>query len=714
MKEFKKKILQLLSENEQLEISDLQTLLYVTGESEQEDFQKDLDYLMNKGLIRKNRTTLALSLKEDYVLGTFRGSEKGFGFLIPFAKAKDYYVYHKNLRGALDGDVVVGKITRHSKGDKLAEVTIMEIVVDGKEKYLGTFHDNGGNGYVFLDNPRIPEPIFVSQKRRNGAEEDQKVYISITMRGKKEKGPSGEILEILGHKNDKGLDILTIAREKDIDVDFSPEALQEAESISEVIPADELKKRLDLRNELVITIDGADSKDLDDAISIKKLDNGNYELGVHIADVAHFVKEGSPLDVDAVQRATSVYLVDRVIPMLPKKLSNGVCSLHPNVDRLTLSCIMEVNAQGKVLNQKVAETVINSNKRMTYDDVKKIVAEQNEELIQEHQDIYPMLLVMEELARILMKKRENRGAIDFDFAESKIVLDEDNRPVDIKKYERNIATRMIEEFMILANETVSEVFTKKELPFVYRIHETPDPEKIARFKNFIQLFGFGMLGDASASKEMQDLLEQIKGQRGEFAIQHMMLRSLKKAKYSPNNVGHYGLASEFYSHFTSPIRRYPDLQIHRIIKEYLNGTLGAKRKELLEKIVKQNSEQSSKQELKAAEAERDSVQLKKAEYMKERIGEEYEGIVTGVTEYGLYVQLDNTVEGLVHISKLKDDYYLFDEETLSLVGERTLRRFTLGDSLKIKVLSVNISRKEIDFVIIEEAKEIEAEVEKEL
>lgn len=706
MKNYTKKILTVLSEEKSVELSKLEGLLNISADNVK-DFKDTLQYLQNKNILRVNNDWVELRIAEDYRLGVFRGNDKGFGFLIPFTNEKDFYVYHKNLRGSLDGDIVVGKITRPVSGTKLAEVKIMEIVEEGAAKYLGTFYDNGDNGYVMLHNKRIAEPIYISKNNVNGATDQQTVFVSIKMRGRKDKGISGEVIDILGNVGDVGLEILTMVRERDIDVDFSPEALQEAENKPEVVSAEDIKKRIDLREELIITIDGIDSKDLDDAISIKKLDNGNYLLGVHIADVAHYVTEGSHLDKDALQRATSVYLVDRVIPMLPKKLSNGICSLNPHVDRLTLSCTMEINHQGRVVNQKIEETVINSKRRMTYDDVKKILVDKDEELVNEYQDIYPTLLEMEKLAHILMKKREDRGSIDFDFSESKVILNEQNVPIDIKKYDRNLATRLIEEFMIVANETVSEYFTKLEVPFVYRIHDYPDPIRVSSFKDFIQLFGFALPQTDFTPKVMQDLLKEVKGSNGEFAIQYMMLRSLKKAVYSPENRGHFGLASEFYSHFTSPIRRYPDLQIHRIIKEHISGKLSNSRKVNLAAIVKESSEHSSKQELNAQGAERESVQLKKAEYMKDKIGEKYEGMISGITEYGLYVQLENTVEGLIHVSKMKDDYYSFDEATYSFVGERTGQRHTLGDKVYVELVHVNVLKKEIDFAFVEEVEEPE-------
>lgn len=696
MKSYMRKLLTILTESKTIELSRLIEQLGLSKE-ENEGLPETLRLLSNRNIVRLKEELVELKIPEDYRLGVFRGNEKGFGFLLPFSGEQDFYVFHKNLRGSLDGDLVLGKITRPRSGTKLAEVKIMEIVEEGSPKYLGTYYSNGDNGYVMLNNKRIAEPIYISKSKANGVEDEQSVFVSILMRGKKGKGISGEIVDVLGNKGDIGLEILTMVRERNIDVDFSPEALAEADAKPEIVSEADIKGRVDLRNEIILTIDGSDSKDLDDAISIEKLPSGNYLLGVHIADVAHYVPEGSALDQDALQRATSVYLVDRVIPMLPRKLSNGICSLNPQVDRLTLSCTMEVNGQGTVVNQKIEETVIKSKRRMTYDDVKEILTNKDEALIAEYADIYPTLLLMEELARVFMTKRANRGSIDFDFSESKVILDENNMPIDIKKYDRNLATRLIEEFMIAANETVSEAYTKLEIPFVYRIHEYPDPIRMSAFKDFIQLFGFELPPTEFTPKLLQQLLTEIKGSSGEYAIQYMMLRSLKKAIYSPDNIGHFGLASEFYSHFTSPIRRYPDLQIHRIIKEHLSGRLSSTRKESLLEVVKESSEHSSKQELNAQGAERDSIQLKKAEYMQDKIGETYAATISGITEYGLYVQLENTVEGLIHITKMKDDYYNFDEATYSFTGERTGKRHTLGDKVEVELVHVNVLKREIDF-----------------
>lgn len=710
MENLKRKIISLICTGEKMNEDSLFRYLNIFFDEDKKDVRIVLSDLLSDGILIEYEDAFHLSESNDFIVGTFKGNDKGFGFVERIdRKEDDFYVYHMNVNGALDGDLVHCKITRKKQNNKKAEVKVLKILEGGRSKYIGTFYDNGENGFVQLDNRKIPEPIFVSARRRNGAQDEDKVFIEIVTRSRKAKAPSGEVVEILGNKDSVGMDITTIARMKGIDIDFAPETLAEADEIPESIQASELVHRKDLRDEMIFTIDGADSKDLDDAVSVKLLANGNYKLGVHIADVAHYVTEGSSLDEDALGRATSVYLVDRVIPMLPTKLSNGVCSLNPHVDRLTLSCEMEVNREGRVVSHEIFESVINSKERLTYDDVKKVVLREDDALVSRYEHILDILDSAKELALILMRKRELRGAIDFDFPESKVILDEENHPVDIKKYDRNIATRIIEEFMILANETVSEHFTKLEVPFVYRIHEEPDAERMTKFKTFIQLFGYSLDSEDPTPADLQRILTQLSGQNEEFAVQQVMLRSLRKALYSPKNAGHFGLASEYYSHFTSPIRRYPDLQIHRIIKEQLRGKLSERRIEELADIVTTSSNHSSKQELLAQEAERESVLLKKAEYMSKYIGEEFEGTVSGITEYGVYVQLPNTVEGLIHVSNLKDDYYSYDELTFSLVGERTARRFSLGDKVTVKLQHVNVPKREIDFVPVSVESTVEEE-----
>lgn len=700
---FIKKIFALFTQNEtgnSLNIEDI---------GSGEELMETLSFLQNKGLIKVTETEIHSRLAKHHKVGLLKGNAKGFGFLSTFSKEKDFYVYPKNLKGAIDGDIVLGEIIRVGGESRKSEVKILDIISAGSEKYLGTFHSNGENGYVILNNKNISDYIYISKKKVNGAEDETKVFVSIDMRATNGKRPSGTIIDVLGKEGDVGLEILTLIRERNIDVDFSDETMHEVENIPDEVLKSELNGREDFRKDMIFTIDGDDTKDFDDAVSLKVLSNGNFELGVHIADVAHYVKEGTALDEDALSRATSVYLVDRVIPMLPTKLSNGICSLNPNVDRLTLSCVMELNTAGKVIKQRVVNGIINSKLRLTYNEVDAVLTG-DEEMIAKYIHIHETLLQMEKLAKILMKKRNDRGSIDFDFPESKVILDETNKPIDIIKRERNIATRLIEEFMIVTNETVAEYFTSLDIPFVYRVHEKPDPARISSFIEFVQLFGFSMDTEGFSPKVFQQLLLDTAESPAAYSIRHYMLRSLKKASYSPESKGHFGLASEYYSHFTSPIRRYPDLQIHRIIKEQLVGRIDKKRSNELAIIVKESSDQSSNKEIHAQMAERDSVQLKKAEYMADKIGEVYEGIISGMSDYGLYVSLENTVEGLVHVNKMPDDFYVFNEDTYSFQGERTGVRYQLGDLVTVELIHVNVIRKQIDFkVVVPEEETLEAE-----
>lgn len=534
----------------------------------------------------------------------------------------------------------------------------------------------------------------------NGAKDDDIVTVKITKWPEKNRKPEGEVIEILGKKGDRGIDILTIIKKNDLPLEFSNKVLDYAEGVESEISSDEYKNRRDLRNVRMVTIDGEDAKDLDDAVSIERLDNGNFKLGVHIADVSHYVRENNPLDKEALKRATSVYLIDRVIPMLPKRLSNGICSLNPQVDRLALSCIMEINKEGKVVDHDITESVIRTNERMTYTAVNKILKDNDKELIERYDYLYDDFKAMEELCKILRAKREKRGAIDFEIEESKITLDENGKPIDIRPYEREIGNRMIEEFMLVANETVAEHMFWTELPFVYRIHEDPDEEKLQKFKEFIYNLGYTIhWSEDIHPKTFQEVLSKVKGKSEETVVNTLLLRSMMQAKYSPTCSGHFGLAAKYYCHFTSPIRRYPDLQIHRIIKEYLHGQLEEKRINKLKNIVGFAAKQSSQMERVAQDAEREVDDLKKTEYMKDRIGQEFDGIISSITSFGIFVELPNTIEGLIHVTDLDDDYYVFDEAHLCLTGERSKKVYRLGQKLKIVCVNVDIANREIFFNI---------------
>ena len=525
--------------------------------------------------------------------------------------------------------------------------------------------------------------------------------VKITDFGGKGKKPEGIVTKIIGHINDPGTDILSVVESFGIPMEYPKGVLKQVENMPDEVPESEKTGRMDLRDWQMVTIDGEDAKDLDDAVSLTK-ENGIYKLGVHIADVSNYVTEGSPLDVEALKRGTSVYLVDRVIPMLPHKLSNGLCSLNAGVDRLALSCIMEIDEKGKVIGHKIAETIVNIDRRMSYTAVKKILADKDEEAILEHKDFVPMFKLMEELAAILRDKRMQRGSIDFDFPESKIYLDEKGFPVEIKPYDRNVATKIIEDFMLIANETVAEDFFWQELPFVYRTHDNPDPEKMLKLGTFISNFGYGIKASLNEvhPKEIQKLLGRIEGTPEEALISRLTLRSMKQAKYTTVSTGHFGLATQYYCHFTSPIRRYPDLQIHRIIKENLRGKLNEKRIRHYESILPEVADESSRLERRADEAERDTEKMKKVQYMSRHIGEEFEGVISGITAYGMYVELPNTVEGMVHVTSMRDDYYHYDEERYEMIGEKTNHRYKLGQTVRICVEDTDKINRTIDFSLV--------------
>ncbi|MCM0648405.1 ribonuclease R [Clostridium swellfunianum] len=674
---------------------------------EKSDFKmfQDVIYDMEKdGEIIKTRTEhYGVPEKMGLVVGKLQGHQKGYGFVIPEISEPDVFIPISAMGGAMHGDKVIAKITREENEGKRREGEIIRIIKRGNKTIIGTYEDSKNFGFVVADDRRIYQDIFIPKAERNGAKTGQVVIVEITEWPDKRRNPEGRVVEILGSKGDRGIDILTIIKKHGLPEEFPQKVEAFAENIPNEIPEEEYSRREVLRDLRMVTIDGEDAKDLDDAVSIEKLPNNNYRLGVHIADVSHYVKEKNPLDREALKRGTSVYLIDRVIPMLPKKLSNGICSLNPKVDRLALSCFMEIDRSGKVLDHKIVESVIKTSERMTYTDVTKILKDRDEELIRKYEYLHEDFKAMEDLCNILHKKRMGRGAIDFEFEESKIVLNDKGKPIDVKPYEREIANRMIEEFMLVCNETIAEHMFWANMPFVYRIHEDPDLEKLNIFNEFVHNLGYAVKWTKEVHpKALQEIIEKIKGQKEETVVSTLLLRSLKQARYAPQCEGHFGLAAKYYCHFTSPIRRYPDLIIHRIIKEYINGQIDENRTVRLNKEVEYASKQSSEMERVAQDAEREVDDLKKAEYMSDRIGQEFDGIISSVTNFGFFVELPNTIEGLVHISDLDDDYYVYDEKRLSLIGERTKKIYRLGDEVKIKVTKVDIEFREIYFKLVEE------------
>lgn len=660
-----------------------------------------LTELVSEGQIMLSKRGKYSIPKEQYVKGLFISNEKGFGFVEVEDEEEDYFIPESGVNGAFHHDMVLIAVEPVQTG-KRKEGKVIQILSHEIREVVGYFQKNKGFGYVLPDNQRITSDIYVAGKDTMGAVQGHKVVVKLTDYGTLRRKPEGVITEILGHANDPGVDIMSIVKSYEIPSRFSEEVMEQAAAIPTEVPEEDKVGRMDIRDWQTVTIDGEDAKDLDDAITLTKED-GIYTLGVHIADVSHYVTEGSPIDQEAVKRGTSVYLVDRVIPMIPHKLSNGICSLNQGEDRLALSCIMKINEKGVIIDHQVAETLINVDRRMTYTAVNDIVTKKDKETMDAYQDFVEMFFLMAELSNILRKKRYGRGAIDFDFPECKIKLDEKGYPKSIEPYDRNAATKIIEDFMLAANETIAEYYFWQQVPFVYRNHEKPDSDRMKALAAFITNMGYSLkvTGDEVHPKEIQKLLGKIEGTPEEAMISRVTLRSMKRAEYTPECMGHFGLAAKYYTHFTSPIRRYPDLQIHRIIKECLAGKMSEKRAEHFRSILPQITKDCSTFERRADDAERDTEKLKKAEYMRSQIGEEFVGIISGVTNFGIYVELPNTVEGLVHVSNMADDHYIYDEATYSMTGERTKKTYKLGQPVKIRVESADKLTRTIDFSMIQ-------------
>ena len=696
--------------------------------SQRDELTQVLDYLVSEGRIGISKKGKYGKPEVFSVNGIFCGHPKGFGFVTVEGMEQDVFIPEDRTGAALHGDRVQIVVESQDRGSgRRAEGSVLTVLEHANKEVVGYYQKSKGFGFVIPDNQKISKDIFIPQGCDMGAVTGHKVVARIKEFGDANHKPEGVVTEILGHVNDPGTDILSIVRAYGLPEEFPPEVMDEVEGCPDEVavpgmtrdeetwdgpygigdltsPADwtgDLAGRLDLRGLRTVTIDGEDAKDLDDAVTLCRNGQGGYILGVHIADVSHYVKEGRPLDKEALKRGTSVYLVDRVIPMLPHKLSNGICSLNAGTDRLALSCIMELDDQGNVLDHKIAETVIHVDRRMTYTAVNAIVTDGDEAVMAEYEGFVPMFMLMKEVSDILREKRKKRGAIDFDFPESKIILDAQGKPLEIKPYERNAATKIIEDFMLAANETVAEDYFWQSLPFLYRTHDNPDPEKMKQLGTFIHNFGYFIRLQQGEihPKELQKLLDKIEGTPEEVLLSRLTLRSMKQAKYTTLCSGHFGLAARYYTHFTSPIRRYPDLQIHRIIKESLKGGLGDKRAGHYEAILPGVAMQTSALERRAEEAERETDKLKKCEYMSRFIGQEFDGVISGVTNWGLYVELPNTVEGLVRISELRDDYYIFDEQHYELVGEMTRKTFKLGQPIRVQVASTDRLLRTVDFIL---------------
>ena len=691
-----------------MKLKELAILLQVPKDQRNE-LKKVMDALVADGKVSVTQKGKYVKGTAKQLVGTYQAHARGFGFVTVEGQADDIFISEDDANGAFHMDQVEVVITKAPEG-KRREGKIVRILSHGTVKLVGYFQKNKNFGFVIPDNDRFVKDIFVPLERSKGAVTGHKVVVELTSYGKDGKKPEGKVVEIIGHVNDPGTDIMSIVKGYDLPVEFPEKVLNQAERVAKDVTSADMAGRMDIRSWRMVTIDGEDAKDLDDAISITK-EGENYQLGVHIADVTNYVQERSALDREAYERGTSVYLVDRVIPMLPHALSNGICSLNAGEDRLALSCIMTVNPKGEVIDHKIAETVVHIDQRMSYTSVKKILEDRDPEEMEAYKEFVPMFELMAELAKILREKRHRRGSIDFDFPESKIMLNADGTPTEIKPYDRNTATKIIEDFMLLANETVAEDYFWQEIPFVYRTHDVPDEEKIQKLCTFINNFGHSMhvANKEVRPKEIQKLLAKVDGTPEGDLISRLALRSMKQAKYTPENTGHFGLAAQYYCHFTSPIRRYPDLQIHRIIKETLRGRMNENRMEHYESILPEVTKHASQMERRAEEAERETIRLKKAEYMEQHIGEVFAGVISSITKWGMYVELENTVEGLIHVTNMHDDHYDYYEDRFEMIGEHTRRSYKLGQKVYVRVLDTDRLQRTIDFELVNKGDEEDGE-----
>lgn len=705
-------------EYQPMRAKELAVLLQIPA-GKREELHKILDMLLEEGKISINKrgryeavrssaakkeaekkSVKAERKKGQYYTGTFISHPRGFGFLeIPEAE-EDIFIPEESIGTALHGDTVQIVVKKDGKDGKRCEGEVVKVLERGTREVVGTYQQCDGFGFVVTDNQRFLKDVFIPAGKSLTAEDGDKVLAEIKDHGNKRRSPEGKIIEILGKPGECGVDVLCVAKSYELPMEFPEKVAKQAERIKETLNEGDFYGREDLRDVVMVTIDGEDAKDLDDAVSLTK-EEDLYHLGVHIADVSNYVQYNSALDKEALKRGTSVYLADRVIPMFPKKLSNGICSLNAGEDRLALSCLMDIDKKGRVVSHRIVESVIHVKERMSYTNVKKILLQEDEELAKRYEELLPMFFQMKELSELLRNRRKKRGAIDFDFPESKLVLDEKGKVVDIYSYEQNIATRLIEDFMLAANETVAEEYCMLGLPFVYRTHENPDMEKMETVLEMVHQAGIKVKKgkETISPKEVQKILKELEGMECEPFFARLILRSMKQAKYTVEDTGHFGLAAKYYCHFTSPIRRYPDLQIHRIIKETLRGKMTEAKIQHYKGILEEVARQSSAMERRAEEVERETIKMKKAEYMKQHIGEAFEGTVSGVTEWGFYVELDNTVEGLVHVNSLTDDYYTFDKDRYCLVGDMTGRAYRMGQRVKVWVENADENTKTVDFKI---------------
>lgn len=676
-------------------------LILMVPKSKYNEFVNLLNKLESEYKIVKNRKNRYRISEIETFEGTYRKNQKGFGFIKIENREDEIYVSKENSNNALNGDKVIVEIIEEKSKEKKAEGRILKIIKHEKDTVVGIFQNNKNFGFVVPDDKSFGTDIFISKKNFGKARNNHKVLVQITKYPEKGKKAEGKIIEVIGNVNEAGVDMLSLIKEYDLPYKFPEEVIEEAKKQGDEIDKKDIPNRVDLRDKIIFTIDGEDAKDLDDAVRVEKLENGNYKLDVHIADVSYYVKQDSKLDKEAVIRGTSIYMLGRVIPMLPRELSNGICSLNAGEDRYTLSCSMEIDKKGKVISSSVYKGIIKVTERMTYTDVQKILDKSDEKVLKRYEKYIEEFENMKELAIILKNRRLEQGYLNLDIPESKIILDTDGKAIDVKKYETNFANEIIEQFMLTANETIAEKFYWLDAPFIYRVHENPDLEKITELNKFLFNFGYKIKAnkDNVYPKEFSKVLEEVKGKEEERVVSNLILRTLKVARYEAENKGHFGIASKYYCHFTSPIRRYPDLFIHRIISKYIENNYDIKEKEIqkLYDLAEKRADSSSEREKIATKVEREAIDIKKAEYMENKIGEVYEGIVSSVTQFGIFVELENTVEGLIRFENLGDEYFIYDENKKILIGERTNKIYKIGDKVKIKVIKANKLLRQIDF-----------------
>ena len=705
MEEQKQKILNLMKDEDYVPLKAKEiAILMRVPKKEYNDFLEVLGELELELRIQKNRKNRYKLVDKTYYDGIYKKNQKGYGFVRLEGEEDEVYISKENSLNALNGDRVLIEIIEEKNKVKSAEARVVKILKHEKDTVVGIFQNNKNFGFVIPDDKNFGTDIFIPKKDFGKARNNHKVLVKITKYPQNNKNAEGKIIEVLGNVNEAGVDMLSLIKEYKLPSVFPEPVVEEAKKCGNKVDKKDIPNRVDFRDRTIFTIDGEDAKDLDDAVRVEKLDNGNYKLEVHIADVSYYVKENSILDQEALIRGTSIYMLGRVIPMLPRELSNGICSLNEGEDRFTLSCIMEIDNKGNVLSGEIVKGIINVTKRMTYTDVQAILDNSDKKVVKTYKNYIADFKVMEELALILKNKRMNQGYLNLDIPESKIKLDIDGKVEEISKYETTFANEIIEQFMLTANETVAEKFYWLEAPFIYRVHEDPDLEKVKELNKF--LFNFGLKIKANKDniypKEFAKILEDVKGKEEEKVVSNLVLRTLKVAKYEAENKGHFGIASKYYCHFTSPIRRYPDLFIHRIISEYIKDNYDVPEKWIEEhkKYAQDRAIQSSEREKIATKVEREAEDIKKAEYMEKRIGEEYEGIVSSITSFGMFVELENTVEGLIRFEDLGNEYFIYDEDRKRLIGAQTNTTYKIGDKVKIRVKSASKLLRQVDFELI--------------